>query len=357
MVDARLYLIKERRINMPLQFNSNKYQGKAREKYMEAEKRIKKIHQKYPDVEQAYSYLNSLKREYKMQKVGFSTQKKENLDQNSIKELKKEIDNLESHYHQLLKKYEISLDYKEPIWDCKKCHDTGRIYRNNQYLICSCAKNDLRKSKQHNGNLPQHLHQATFANANLNYYETDLITDSGMNYRENAQKVYSLASSFVQRFNSEKLSQGLIIEGPIGSGKSYLLGSIANALIDRGIQFRYIVYSDLLQQIRSSYNQNNPETDEKQILSTVQQIPVLLIDDLGTEKATEFASSTLYQIIDRRYREEKPIIISTNYSIRNLKNRFPVMGERIFQRLLEMNKYLELAGNVRVKKIEERQEA
>lgn len=42
MVDARLYLIKERRINMPLQFNSNKYQGKAREKYMEAEKRIKK---------------------------------------------------------------------------------------------------------------------------------------------------------------------------------------------------------------------------------------------------------------------------------------------------------------------------
>ncbi|PUU92388.1 MAG: DNA replication protein DnaC, partial [Halanaerobium sp.] len=336
-------------------FNSNKSQGKAREKYMEAEKRIKKIHNQYPDVEQAYSYLNSLKREYKMLKVSLFNLEKDN--ENTAEELKKEIKQLEDHYHELLKNHNIPLDYKEPTWDCEKCHDTGRIYRNNQYLVCSCAKNDLRKRKQKNGNLPQHLHSATFANANLNYYEADLVTGSGMNYRENAQKIYSLASSFVQKYNSDAISQGLIIEGPIGSGKSYLLGCIANALIDRGIHFRYIVYSDLLQQIRSTYNQDSPEADEKQILNTVQQIPVLLIDDLGTEKATEFASSTLYQIIDHRYREEKPIILSTNYSIKNLKNRFPVMGERIFQRLLEMNKYLELAGNVRVKKIEERQEA
>ena len=340
---------------MPLNFSTDKYQGKAREKYMEAEKRIKRIHNQYPDVEQAYTYLNSLKREYKMLKVGFL--KQDDSNETSIAELEKEIEHLESHYHELLKKNEIPLDYKEPDWDCEKCHDTGRIYRDNHYLICSCAKNDLRKRKQKTGNLPLHLQNATFSNANLNYYETDLITDSGMNYRENAQKVYSLASSFVQRFNSERLNRGLIIEGPIGSGKSYLLGCIANGLIDRGINFRYIVYSDLLQKIRSTYNQNNPENDEQQILSTVQQIPVLLIDDLGTEKATEFASSTLYQIIDRRYREEKPIILSTNYSVKNLKNRFPIMGERIFQRLLEMNKYLELAGNVRVKKIEEQQEA
>jgi DNA replication protein DnaC len=340
---------------MPLQFNSNKSQGKAREKYMEAEKRIKKIHNQYPDVEQAYSYLNSLKREYKMLKVSLFNREKDN--ENTAEELKKEIKQLEDHYHELLKNHNIPLDYKEPTWDCEKCHDTGRIYRNNQYLVCSCAKNDLRKRKQKNGNLPQHLHSATFANANLNYYEADLVTGSGMNYRENAQKIYSLASSFVQKYNSDAISQGLIIEGPIGSGKSYLLGCIANALIDRGIHFRYIVYSDLLQQIRSTYNQDSPEADEKQILNTVQQIPVLLIDDLGTEKATEFASSTLYQIIDHRYREEKPIILSTNYSIKNLKNRFPVMGERIFQRLLEMNKYLELAGTVIVKKIEERQEA
>jgi DNA replication protein DnaC len=290
-----------------------------------------------------------------MLKVSLFNREKDN--ENTAEELKKEIKQLEDHYHELLKNHNIPLDYKEPTWDCEKCHDTGRIYRNNQYLVCSCAKNDLRKRKQKNGNLPQHLHSATFANANLNYYEADLVTGSGMNYRENAQKIYSLASSFVQKYNSDAISQGLIIEGPIGSGKSYLLGCIANALIDRGIHFRYIVYSDLLQQIRSTYNQDSPEADEKQILNTVQQIPVLLIDDLGTEKATEFASSTLYQIIDHRYREEKPIILSTNYSIKNLKNRFPVMGERIFQRLLEMNKYLELAGNVRVKKIEERQEA
>lgn len=347
--------MKERKgIIMPLEFKAEEYQGKNKEKYMEAKKRINRIHQKYPDVEQAYSYLNSLQREYKMLKVGLFD--KDEATKSSLKELKKEIEQLESHYQQLLKKHDIPLDYKKPDWDCEKCQDTGRIYDGGRYLICSCAKNDLRKRKQKNGNLPKHLHEATFDNANLNYYEAALTTDSGMNYRENAQKIYSLASSFVNSVQTNSHSRGLIIEGPIGSGKSYLLGSIANALIDRGIKFRYLVYSDLLQQIRSTYNQNNPENNEKQILSIVQKIPVLLIDDLGTEKATEFASSTLYQIIDHRYREEKPIILSTNYSIKKLKNRFPVMGERIFQRLLEMNKYLELAGNVRLKKIEEQQE-
>ena len=340
---------------MPFNFKADKYQGKARGKYLEAEKRIKKIHSEYPDIKQAYECLNSLKREYSMLKVGIFKHSEE--EKKSLKKLKAEIEQLEKHYQALLKKHNIDSDYKEAKFDCEKCHDTGRIYRNNQYLICSCAKNDLREKKQKNGNLPAHLRTANFNKANLNYYETDKITDSGMNYRENAQKIYSMASSFVQRFNSEKFNRGMIIEGPIGSGKSYLLGCIANALIDRGIHFRYIVYSDLLQKIRSSYNQENPTTDEKQILSAVQQIPVLLIDDLGTEKASEFAASTLYQIIDKRYRDEKAIILTTNYSVKNLKNRFPVMGERIFQRLLEMNKYVELAGNVRVKKIEEQQEA
>ncbi len=340
---------------MPFDFRAEKYKGKEREKYLEAEKRIEQIHSKYPDVKQAYNYLNSLKREYSMLKVGiFNHSEKE---KNNIDELKKEIDTLEKHYQELLNKYNIDQDYKEPEWDCDKCHDTGRIYKNGQYLVCSCAKNDLRKKKQKNGNLPLHLQKASFSRANFNYYETDKLTDSGKNYLENAQKIYSMASSFVQKLNLDQHSRGLIIEGPIGSGKSYLLGCMANALIDKGIHFRYIVYSDLLQKIRSSYNQANPESDEKQILSTVQNIPVLLIDDLGTEKATEFAASTLYQIIDKRYREEKPIILTTNYSIQNLKDRFPIMGERIFQRLLEMNKYVTLEGNVRIKKIEEQQEA
>lgn len=340
---------------MPFNFEAEKYQGKAREKYLEAEKRIEEIHSRYPDVKQAYNCLNSLKREYSMLKVGIFN--RDDKDKTNLDKLKEEIDELENHYQELLEKHDIDKDYKEPDWDCEKCHDTGRIYRDGQYLVCSCAKNDLRKKKQKNGNLPLHLQKASFSRANFNYYEKDKLTESGKSYLQNAQEVYSMAASFVKNFNLNQHSRGLIIEGPIGSGKSYLLGCIANSLIDKGIHFRYIVYSDLLQKIRSSYNQSNPESDEKQILSTVQNIPVLLIDDLGTEKATEFAASTLYQIIDRRYREEKPIIVSTNYSIQNLKNRFPIMGERIFQRLLEMNEYMTLEGNVRIKKIEEQQEA
>ncbi|MGM0603096.1 MAG: ATP-binding protein [Bacillota bacterium] len=340
---------------MPFSFEAEKYKGRAREKYLEAEKRITKIHNRYPEVKQAYSYLQSLKREYSMAKVGIFNKNK--MKKHEIEELENAIKELEKQYHAILKKNDIPLDYKEPDWDCEKCHDTGRIYDGQKYVVCSCVENELRKKKQLIGNLPTHLHSATFNNSNLNYYDHDIMKNSDLSYFENAKNIYKMAATFVENFEADEFNRGLIIEGPIGSGKSYLLGCMANALIDRGIRFRYIVYSDLLQQIRSTYNEDNPTTDEKKIINDVQNIPVLLIDDLGTEKASDFAASILYQIIDKRYREERPIILSTNYSLKNLKNRFPIMGERIFQRLLEMNEYVELAGNVRLKIIDKQQEA
>lgn len=334
---------------MAFQFDPKLYQGKARKKYLEAQKRINQIHEAYPDIKRADEYLNYLKREYHYLKIGiFNKDNKEDFDMETLKE---EIKELEKHFKKLLDKNDIPHNYKEPQWDCPKCQDQGRIYKEGRYYTCSCAVGTQIKEKQRQGGLPRHLHQATFQKARMEYYNDQEKTEKGLTYRENAKKIYKYAYNFANNFNPGEYIRGLTVYGPVGSGKSFLLGCIANNLIMRGIDFKYIVYTDLLQQIRNTYESNEEDVNEKVLLEEVQETPVLLIDDLGTEKASEFTASILYQIIDKRYREEKPIILSTNYLIDELKDRFEEMfeemGERIFQRLSEMNRYFGLYGNVR----------
>ncbi len=338
---------------MSFNFKAELYQGKNRKKYLEAEKRIKKIHKNYPEIKKVDEYLNYLQREYNYYRMDIFH--KENNSDMKLEELKEEIEMLKERYSQLLDQYDIPRDYKEPQWDCELCHDTGRIYKNGKYILCNCAIGSSLKSKREISNIPRHLYQASFKTANLNYYDDNRETDKGMTFRENAQKIYSHAQNFTRNYKKGHYNRGLIIEGPIGSGKSFLLGCIANDLIKRNIEIKYIVYTDLLQEIRDSYEDSNGESELK-LISSVQEIPVLLIDDLGTEKASEFASNILYQIIDKRYREERPIILSTNFSIQELQERFSIMGERIFQRLLEMNRYFALYDNIRAKLITSKQE-
>ncbi len=338
---------------MVFQFDPEKYNGKAKEKYLAAKQRIERIHHKYPKIRQANELINNLERDYNFLRLGF--QNKNGEQEKKLEEIKTELEQVKDYYNRLLNEYNIPKNYKDPDWDCLKCHDTGRIYQQGKYIICECNKEKHYQKRQRLGNLPVQLQKAHFKSANLNYYEVKHKTESGMSYRENAQKIYSQASSFISNFQPGKSQRGMIIEGPIGSGKSFLLGCIANALIKKNIAFKYLVYTDLLQQIRGSYSDESA-LDEREIMRSVQEIPILLIDDLGTEKPSEFAASILYQIIDYRYREQKPIFVTTNFHLQEMQTRFPGMGERISQRLLEMNRYVELYGNVRRKIVAERQE-
>ncbi|ACL71058.1 ATP-binding protein [Halothermothrix orenii] len=345
---------------MPFNFDPRRYQGKARSKYLEAQKRVARIHKKYPDVKKVDEYLNYLKREYNYLKVGLFNNK-DNDSQKKLEDLKQEIEELEEHFNRLLDKHNIPRDYKEPDWDCPVCHDQGRIYENGRYRICSCVRKEELNHRREEGDLPRHLYKATFDSARLEYYDDNRKTDKDITYRENARLIYSYAHKFATRFSPGKLQRGLLIQGPIGSGKSFLLGCIANKLAERGIDFKYIVYTDLLQKIRNTYHDDSGgPVNEQVLIEEVQNASVLLIDDLGTEKASEFTAAVLYQIIDKRYREERPIIITTNYFVDELKERFEdmfeEMGERIFQRLIEMNRYVCLYGDVRAKIVAGQQE-
>ncbi|AZR74263.1 hypothetical protein BBF96_13145 [Anoxybacter fermentans] len=331
---------------MGFQFNIDLYDDKVRKKYLEAERNRNLIYQKYPEIKEVDEYLQRLKKEYRLLQIQHLLKK--NLDPSkSLSSLKEEIKALEEKYQELLKKYNVPADFKEPKWDCPHCMDTGRVLKKGVTMPCRCSFKHRRQVLLSRSGLPKRLERANFQDLNLNLYSTEPMQDNPeRSIRENAKLVFDAAKNFAYNFEEGKNMRGLLIEGNTGSGKSYLLGCIANYLIDRDIEIRYIVYSDLIQTIKTSFHPESQVTADK-ILRQLQEVPVLLIDDLGTEYITEFTSSTLYQIIDKRYREERPFIVTSNFSPNELSKRMGLMGERIFDRIVETCDYYQLIGDVR----------
>lgn len=333
---------------MGFQFNKDLYDDQTRKKYLDAERERDRIYSLYPEIKEVDQALNQLKKEFRLLQVQQLVQGADKLkNQSHLQALQEEIKAVEQNYRHVLQQYQVPADFKEPKWDCPHCMDTGRIFENGITRPCPCTSRHRLQGLIARAGLPRRLERANFQDLNLHLYSTEgMENSSDRTIRENAKFVFEAAKDFAFHFEKDKEMRGILIEGPVGSGKSYLLGCIANYLISREIEIRYIVYSDLIESIKASFHTDSRTTTEE-ILRELQSVPVLLIDDLGTEHVTEFTSSILYQIIDKRYREERPFIVTSNFSPNELSQRMGLMGERIFHRIVETCRYLQLVGNVR----------
>lgn len=125
-------------------------------------------------------------------------------------------------------------------------------------------------------------------------------------------------------FKSENI--GMIFCGPVGNGKTFAAACIANALIDRGIPVLMTSFPRIL---NSGYEKND-------IVREAQQFDLVIIDDLGTERQSEYALETVYYFLDERYKSGKPTIITTNLSKNDIENPKNMDYKRIYDRVLEM---------------------
>ena len=105
---------------------------------------------------------------------------------------------------------------------------------------------------------------------------------------------------------------------------------------------------DLLLQIKNSYSAEN--INEKEILKIYEDCTLLIIDDLGKEKPTEWALQMIYSIIDKRYNSLKPIVVTTNYTASELINRMTISSDKssaeaIVDRLFEICEYIPITGD------------
>ena len=123
----------------------------------------------------------------------------------------------------------------------------------------------------------------------------------------------------------------ILLSGPCGSGKTHLAISILREQIQSGhwLSVWFVSATDLLLEIKKTFE---PESawSESEVIDKYTEIEFLVIDDLGAEYVSEWVIATFYQILDRRFREAIPTLITTNLSIQEIEQRF---GARIASRL------------------------
>jgi endogenous inhibitor of DNA gyrase (YacG/DUF329 family) len=133
--------------------------------------------------------------------------------------------------------------------------------------------------------------------------------------------------------------EGLIIHGGVGTGKTFLAVAILLDLLHH-YDYRQLLFAtmpDLLDRIRATYN--GGERDD--VLERALSVPVLVLDDLGTEKVSPWVLEKVYQIINRRYNEQLCTICTTNLAPSQLAKH---IGERTVSRLMEMCRVVKLDG-------------
>lgn len=118
----------------------------------------------------------------------------------------------------------------------------------------------------------------------------------------------------------------LILAGGTGAGKTHLAYAIAKVCLDRNQAAMWATVPDLLDRLRASYGEDTYDAT----LTALQTVPLLVLDDLGTEHATAWAVEKLFQIINARYNARLPLVATTNLDLRQA----PLDG-RIKSRLLD----------------------
>ena len=131
-----------------------------------------------------------------------------------------------------------------------------------------------------------------------------------------------------QTMRSENI--GLLFWGGVGTGKSFLAGCIANALMAQEVPVCMTNFAHILNELNNSFSGRN------EVVERLCRYPLLIIDDFGMERGTEYALEQIYNIVDSRYRSRKPLIVTTNLTLDEIRHPQDTAHARIYDRLLEM---------------------
>lgn len=249
-------------------------------------------------------------------------------------------------------------DYTENgLLHCGKCNTPkqtqielfGKVRK--PLCLCRCAteKRDAEQAaweRQQQLDKVKRLRRMGFPDAEMSRWT--FAVDDGEN-----EKISTVAKNYVDNFaEMRKRGKGLLFFGDVGRGKSFIAACIANALIDRGFPCLVTNFARLTNTIGGMYS------GKQEYIDGLDQFELLVIDDLASERDTEYMGEMVQNIIDSRYRSGKPLVITTNLTAEELKAPEDMRRQRIFSRLLEMCVPIEVQGYDRRKKklVEEHRE-
>lgn len=219
---------------------------------------------------------------------------------------------------------------------CKVCHERkdGKVmeFFDNKMIFkisCKCDRNREAKEKERQKQLEiERLKSICFTSIIQWAYTFE-------NYQGKENQSLIIAKNFVKDYEEMKKENiGLLFYGSVGSGKTYIACSIANALIE---QYQVRVKIRNFAQIINELQKGGFDLDKNAYIESLVNTSVLILDDLGIERDTSYAKEQVYNIVNNRYLKQKLTIFTTNLSYDTILNcTESVEYQRIYSRIIEM---------------------
>lgn len=207
---------------------------------------------------------------------------------------------------------------------CEDCFGTGtKLDPVKGALPCPCRKRDRFRKVIAAARIPRRYEKCSFAN---------FISAPGTSQDNALLHAHKFANEY------PAVERGLLFMGPAGVGKTHLAVSIIRDLIEKGFAGLFCEFGSLLKEIQDSYNPIS-KSSELKVLAPVYQADVLVLDELGATVPTDWVRDTMYQIINKRYNDNKLTIFTTNYLDKGKE-----LEERITYRL--RSRLFEMCTNV-----------
>jgi DNA replication protein DnaC len=218
---------------------------------------------------------------------------------------------------------------------CVTCSGTGwELVSGKGVRPCICLKKDRLEKLLASAQIPK-----LYCDATLQSYTPVVGNLSQL-------RAFNSAHTFVRDY--PVVERGLLFMGSVGVGKTHLAVAILRGLIEKGISCRFYEYRSLLKEIQSSYNPNT-STTEIEVLASLIECEVIVLDELGAAKPSEWVQDTIGLIINARYNEKRLTILTTNYLDGRRYDGDEILedriGARLRSRLYQMCKTVEINGD------------
>lgn len=306
------------------------YEKTRTEENRKLAKRREEIKNKYPEILELDTTIQKLCLNLSMAALKGIT------DPNDLNNIRDEITDLRAKKYEMLVSHGYSTDYLNLHYNCPKCKDTGFI----GIEKCSCFKTKLIKLYYKDSELEEAVKTNNFRNFNINLYPNHKLNDERYTPRKNIEDILEyITGEYLPNFKNTNTN--LLFYGNSGTGKTFLSWCIAKELLDRGFLVVYKTSDDLLRALKDI--KFNNDTDLENLLINCD---LLIIDDLGSEQITDFSSTELFTLINKKILKNKKMLISTNLSLPLISKRY---SERISSRIIgEFKLFKFFAEDIRI---------
>lgn len=206
---------------------------------------------------------------------------------------------------------------------------------------CRCKREFYKKQQVDDMNKQKQIRLKQIISNSMMNKEFSTWSLENWNHQLGNENLYKIAKEYVLKFSKmKKDNKGMLVYGKPGNGKTYFSACIANALLKISVPVICVGAIALTERISKS-KRNWGEEGIFTVLNSLENADLLIIDDLGTEEDNKWTRAMIYQIIEKRNSVNLPVIITTNISIDDLKERYDY---RTYSRLTSMCSFIRNTG-------------